>query len=213
MTTAEFKSASGRAQWTMLLLGLAVVLDLIAVPSDLMEYAIMSRIDAGEFISDEEAIANDTRQMVIGLGQVGLIVVCAIAYLIWLYRAHANLPALGATGLKFSPGWAVGWWFVPLANLIQPYRVVAEVWRESVPGAREGGSVPPLVAVWWGAFLIANMLSGQAGRLYGDSTEAAKLMTADVLFAVSDGLSAVAAVLAIMVVRAIDRGQQGRAPA
>lgn len=211
MDATGFRSAGSRAKWTMILLGMALLVDLIAVPSDLMEYNLLSRFEAGEAVSDQEATTNDTRQMIIGLGQVGLFVACAIAFLMWLYRAHANLPALGATGLKFSPGGAVGWWFVPFANLVQPYRVVAEVWRESVPYAGQKGSA--LVAFWWGAFLIANFLSGQAGRLYWDGEEVAELMRADILYAMADGLSVVTAALAIMVVLTIDRGQQWRAAA
>ena len=52
MAATEFQSGSARAQWTMILLGVALVVDLIAVSADLMEYNLLSRIDAGELVSD-----------------------------------------------------------------------------------------------------------------------------------------------------------------
>src|SRR4030095_10643316 len=36
-----------------------------------------------------------------------------IPFLIVLHRAYANLSPLKARNLEFSPGWAVGWWFIP----------------------------------------------------------------------------------------------------
>jgi hypothetical protein len=39
---------------------------------------------------------------------------------VWIYRANANAHALGGD-LSVSPGWAVGWFFVPIACLFKPY--------------------------------------------------------------------------------------------
>ncbi|QYO65100.1 DUF4328 domain-containing protein [Leptolyngbya sp. 7M] len=44
-----------------------------------------------------------------------------VLFLVWLYRAHKNLFSLKPTHLDFSPGWAVGWWFIPFLNLVRPY--------------------------------------------------------------------------------------------
>ena len=124
----------------------------------------------------------------------------------WLHRAHANLPALGATGLKFSPGGAVGWWFVPIANMFQPYRVVAEVWRNSNP-AGGGGMV---VGLWWVLFVGGNIIGSRAGSFYWDSEEPIEVMRADALMAISDGIDVVGAAMAIIVVLTIDRWQSAR---
>ena len=51
----------------------------------------------------------------------------ATAVLMWVHRAYRNLPALGARDMAYSPGWAVGWWFIPFLNLVRPYQVVREI--------------------------------------------------------------------------------------
>ncbi len=50
-----------------------------------------------------------------------------VLFLIWIYRAFGNLSVLKARNLEFSPGWAVGWWFIPFANLVKPFQVVGEL--------------------------------------------------------------------------------------
>jgi hypothetical protein len=62
-------------------------------------------------------------------------VLVVVGSAMWLHRAAANLPALGGSELRFTPGWAVGWWFVPLANLVLPVLIMTEIWRASDPSA------------------------------------------------------------------------------
>ena len=59
----------------------------------------------------------------------------AIAWCVWQHRAHANLWAFARSGLRFTPGWAVGWWFVPIASLWKPFEAVRELWKASDPGS------------------------------------------------------------------------------
>jgi hypothetical protein len=52
--------------------------------------------------------------------------VSAIALLAWLSRAVDNVYWLTARAPRHSPREAIGWWFVPFANLVVPYRIVNE---------------------------------------------------------------------------------------
>lgn len=65
-------------------------------------------------------------------------VVCWIVWLIkvlrWQYIAHANLRALGFPAY-YSPGWAIGSWFVPVVNFLTPYLALRELYHGSAPGA------------------------------------------------------------------------------
>ena len=84
----------------------------------------------------------------------------AVAFLMWIYRASQNLPRLGALGQRFSPRWAVGWWFVPIMFLFRPYQVISEIWRGSSPdSARQPNldwQLKPTSALlgWWWAFWL-----------------------------------------------------------
>ena len=43
----------------------------------------------------------------------GAFLTTSIAFLMWIHRVQRNLPALGAGSLRFSPGWAVAYFFIP----------------------------------------------------------------------------------------------------
>jgi hypothetical protein len=77
-------------------------------------------------------------------------VVAAVPVIVWLRRTRVNLEAFPDARPQIGPSWAVTGWFVPIANLVMPYRVVSEVARFSVRNRSMGA----LVAVWWIAFVV-----------------------------------------------------------
>jgi hypothetical protein len=87
----------------------------------------------------------------------------SIVFLVWTHQAAKNVRAFGQQMLEFTPGWAVGWWFIPFASLWLPYKALREIWRASDPetvGVKEGlawtsSPVPSLFPLWWGTY-IAN---------------------------------------------------------
>src|SRR5579863_1150161 len=84
--------------------------------------------------------------------------ILAIVVFFWIYRAAVNARRLGAANLRHSPGWAVGWFFVPIANLGMPYRAMGEIWRASADPARwQEQRVPSLLRWWWFLGLFASI--------------------------------------------------------
>jgi hypothetical protein len=141
-----------------------------------------------------------------------------VMFLVWLHRAHTNLGALGARNLEFTPGWAVGWWFIPFANLVKPFQAVREVWWESDPDVGESEPVflsaslrtaPTYMGVWWATWLLSNFAANVTGRIYDPDTME-NVEIGGVLFVVTGVLSVVAAVFAIMLVRDITARQAER---
>ena len=96
---------------------------------------------------------------------VGIAIGTIVAFCMWFHRAIANLYALGLGSPRFTPAWAVGTFFIPVLNLFRPYQAAKEAWnhtdavlagdvgRYSV--ARSSG----VVALWWGLWLVSNLLS------------------------------------------------------
>jgi Domain of unknown function (DUF4328) len=75
----------------------------------------------------------------------------------WIYLASANAHALVGDGMRFSPGWAVGWYFVPVANFWKPYQAMKEIWQLS--SGRPDWKMVPAPAVmrwWWGLWLLSS---------------------------------------------------------
>ena len=57
--------------------------------------------------------------------------------------------------MHFAPGWAVGWYFVPIAWFWKPYQAMREIWRASVnPSNWRGAPVSPLLRWWWGLWIV-----------------------------------------------------------
>jgi len=79
-----------------------------------------------------------------GCGQLCSLVVSAVFFCIWIYNANEIAGSISQTKMQFTPGWAVGWFFIPLMNLVMPYRVMTEIWQQAnapthVPNSKVSG--------------------------------------------------------------------------
>ena len=81
----------------------------------------------------------------------------SIFFGMFLYRASDNTWAFGARKLRFSPGWTVGWFMIPILNLFVPYFVLKELWWAS--GDRiEQPHTSGNIKVWWVLWLVGALL-------------------------------------------------------
>lgn len=102
----------------------------------------------------------------VGLTDVLLSLVTIIVFSLWIYRAAANIVAAGTVGFDYTPGWAVGWYFVPIANLFKPYATMRQIWNASHGGqGDELERAEGLLAIWWGCWLLTNIASNISLRL------------------------------------------------
>ncbi|QDH34397.1 DUF4328 domain-containing protein [Porphyrobacter sp. YT40] len=110
-------------------------------------------------------------------------VVSIILVAMWIHRAHANLHEAGLPGLQTSPGWAVGWYFVPIANLFKPFQAMRELWHESHQTADSFTSdAPGTLTLWWGLWVIGNILANVSFRLgtLGDGSNLQPILILDI---------------------------------
>jgi len=151
-----------------------------------------------------------------------------VLFVIWFHRVRANVDCYrDAPAQTLSPGWALGGWFCPAANLWFPALMTMEVWRASDPRARDrGGSTPgrlPLVWAWWltvaGSMVLTIIGYLMRANRDGDDVvvagervvDAEVLRTSALISAAGTALYVVAAVLAIAVVVWITGFQHERA--
>jgi hypothetical protein len=78
------------------------------------------------------------------------------SFVVWLYRARANIAAWPEARPRWTRGWAIGVWFAPFVNFFLGGLVVADVARESAAPRDDDTrrSVVRLVAVWWIALVL-----------------------------------------------------------
>jgi hypothetical protein len=135
-----------------------------------------------------------------------LYVSAVIVFCIWLRRVNSSLR--NQRFLTFTPGWAVGWWFIPFANLYKPYEMMVELWRATDPSRGDDWRFGPrskVLPVWWAFWLLAGLVDNLAGRLsWRASTEHAS-ETALQASIVGDFVGIPAAVLAAWIVWTIQR--------
>jgi len=155
-----YQSARGKATLALWATVITVIMQVFLLASCYQQLALLEGGRNGFGIDQAAANANDSRQNAI-IVAVGVSVVASlITFLVWVYAAHANLHALGCPDIKFTPGWAVGWFFVPLLNLFKPYQVVSEIWRGSDPASllKNIPSSTALIGWWWGFRICTGIL-------------------------------------------------------
>jgi len=102
-----------------------------------------------------------------GITQIISLIASYILVSMWTYRAMKNLHIVHDPNADMKPGWAVGWYFIPFANLVKPFQGMLEIWRGSHHQAGESEKVPAFVGWWWAFWLGSNILANIAVRLGG----------------------------------------------
>jgi hypothetical protein len=153
---------------------------------------------------------------IVGLLNLPVYIFTIITFLVWQHRAYKNLPALKSRNLQNSPGWAVGWWFIPFANLWMPFQVIREMWNESDPDFEEelgflsnSYGTPLIVGWWWAFWIIGNIVTNISGRV-AQAENSVENGTFWIALIVEGVFGIVAAYLAIEVVRGITKRQEMR---
>ena len=221
--TAEepFVSAHGRATVVVALFVAYIAVALFAVAVNLFMLTTDPVVLAAASEGDPEQLTlNDLLQLLVGLAAFVVYLALVVAFLLWLYRASRNVPALGnpKSAVEYSPGWAVGSFFVPFVNLVVPYKAVREVWEKSDPAIRSEDDIrftppssTPLLLGWWLTWLATNVLSNITWRLHSETATPDTLRFVAGIEIAADLIGVVSAALAVIVVRGIDRRQAERA--
>ena len=199
-----YESMRGRERAVVVALLTLIVVDVVAVVFSIVELAMLDRLIAGEPVSDSEIDASNTRASAIGLIQTALLIAVAVFFIRWLRVAYRNADVVAPGLRRYGHGWAIGAWFVPFLNLWRPKQIVNDVWRAGDPSnAPYAARLPVWLNLWWAAWLLTNVLGQVAGRLSLRQDTNEELRTLDYWYIASDATDAVAALLAILVVRRI----------
>jgi hypothetical protein len=125
-------------------------------------------VQLGQFVVGLDYVAGDGVNVWFGTSRVVVVmallalsvtVVTAFIFLFWIHRAMSRAREL-TPALSITPGWAIGWFFVPVASLWKPYEVMSEI----VEGS--GGSAPAyaqqtraLIGWWWGGWIARSFFA------------------------------------------------------
>jgi hypothetical protein len=205
-----YQPLEDRARAAMLALGAALVAAAAVGISAVVDAELL-----GQAMADPGSVSASRLKLGNTLADV-LYIVAAATYLTaatlllrWVHLAAANLRVLGDRPPRYTPGWSVGFWLIPIVNVVMAKRVMNDLWR----AGRPRDEVPVLLHVWWGSWLVAFGLSNVADRAAADSGHLADIQRQDQLDVAASVAVIAAGILAILVVREITRRQTARAAA
>lgn len=169
-----------------------------------IEYSLLSAILNGSsnratLLTDAEAI--DGPRRLVSIVRLLALITTGVSVLRWIYRSNSNLHATASVPIEFSPGWAVGWFFVPIAYLWKPYQAMKEIWRASFDPVGKQVKVSALLPWWWFFWLASNFFGVVTFRLSLSKDLSALVASIGASFASAAADVPAALLLAIIIAR------------
>lgn len=156
----SFRSLSTLTTALVWMLRAGAIVAVLSLVSSWMQLELLSHP-----YTEAQGIENDQREGAIGGFSMVLAIATFVVFGIWIVRAHRNLPALGARHLEFTPGWALGWFFVPIAYFWKPYQAMRALWQNSRDATRPDiQDTTWILPVWWGLWIISLVLGNYLFR-------------------------------------------------
>jgi hypothetical protein len=135
--------------------GAAAAFNALLIVSGVMQLILLSQ----PRITPLAARINAERHALVSVVSLITALAAVTMFLIWIYKTKKKLVELGMTGAEYTPGFSVGCFFIPFANLVLPFRATRELGRASInPPLWRDQESSPLVGVWWISWLITALL-------------------------------------------------------
>jgi hypothetical protein len=215
LVRGEVRPIGGLATAVAVLLGIASLISVGVAIALLNRASLVNDInlDLGPTRGDLTEI-EDADRMAASMNAILAIAILStgIVFIIWQYKYAKNADALTSHPLGLGPGWAIGGWFIPFANLVLP---TLQLRRSASASDPQPGKVPGIVTAWMIAYIAASvMIFAGLGTRPSDNEAIISATEAVTKFARADtyqGLGllvyAAAGILAIFMVRTLTARQ------
>jgi len=189
-----------------------IVVAVIAIGSNFLEYQLLSDYQNGVYTSQELAVADgeasDQRQGSVALAYIAVFIISGFLILRWIHRSNYNARQLGAEEMEFTPGWSIGYYFIPILMFWKPYQAMKEIWKASHnPSNWQSENVSSLLGVWWFLWIVTNMLGQALFRMSNCAEELPELMNLNLVSQASEILSIPLAFVTLSIVNKIYKAQ------
>ena len=213
-----YSSPRSVANAAVLCLTISLLFYGLAFVSQLAEVSLLGRAETTG-ITVAQASANDERQALIGVAWAVLFLITSLVFIVWFHRCYKNLQSLGVDKLRYSSGWAIGGWFIPIANYWVPKQIANDLWRGTEPTddprviMSPSGPMPWFLTFWWVTWIVIGLLNFRVTFSFesADAPTLDNLQRDSQLQLLNIAVWAAGAVLALKVVREITERQEERA--
>ena len=149
--------------------GIKVLSILTSVAWGLFVLAIINRIvvlndiKTGNWSEDLSSRADDADGFASGTAGLALLLSVAtiILMMIWLFRTTKMIRARGFT-TRFGPGWAIGGFFIPLAQIVIPFLMFVDCKKAITFWNGSGTDNRYAILGWWWWLQTGSLLVGRA---------------------------------------------------
>jgi len=195
----DIKPLAGLTKTLCVLLKINIAIMAVAILAGFYQYNTLSNLLSG-VEPDEIFLPSDVVTAGVGLIQSVLAIILGITFLRWIYRTNKNLHAFSGERMTFTPGWSVGWYFIPIANLFKPYQVMKEIWQIS---HKNRAATLSIIGWWWALWFISNVLGRLVVKLILQADDIAGYMASTMTYMVADGVELVLNIVALVLVTRI----------
>jgi hypothetical protein len=193
-----------------LLLAAEIMLDIALVPALLNQRsAVLGVVGGSASLADVRGADHLANRL--SNASVGAVLLIAVVFLVWFYRARGNVEYYEPRFQRRSIGWSLGGW-LPVVNIWVPYQVATDILLDSdqplTGPARSKRRAYGLVRAWWLMWVVRFGLM-VATRLADSSTPHA-FANYDLISVAYQTADLVAAVLLLLVIDLITTAQHQR---
>ena len=193
-------TSAPKTTWLQRSLIALIVIETLSMVSSAMQFSLLSNLP----IDVEAAEANDRRESIMAVCFFAAYVFTSVVFARWIIASHKTVRALGAQGMTITPGWAVGYYFIPFINLVRPYTAMKELWCASVDPQHATTQVAPsLLPGWWALWIINGVLGQIILRMSMNAEGIEMLKTVTVLDIVGSIAGVALSLVALKLVKGI----------
>ena len=82
-------------------------------------------------------------------------IVCIVLFSKWIHRSNKNASYFNLYPMRYSAGWSVGYYFIPILNLFRPYQAMKDIWLGSITPGHNAKHTQ--VKVWWTLWIFETL--------------------------------------------------------
>ncbi len=153
--------AKAAIMWTWIWLAAQALYGAASVYTFLLLLALPGDTPVSFEATPPELETSDWAIAISGLLLFACFLISGFLILKWIHRVNSNAH-LYSSEMNVSPGWNVGFFFIPFANLWKPFQGVRETWEVSTMHNQE---VPGWMRWWWGCWLATNFIGNASFRI------------------------------------------------
>ena len=215
----SFRSVNGLGTAVSILICLVALAQAAVAAANWYTYKVVKDYVEGS-VKDPDRLDRADQVWVLAFGGWLLaLLAAAVVFIVWLWRARGNAELFCYGRHRRARGWVIGGWFCPVVNFWFPKQIVDDVIAASDP--RTPPLLPDLrriprhglVLAWWLTWVATEVIGHMSNPdLASDVQDVSAEALGAGLSTLGVGLTAICAVLAIRVVRLVDRLQMSRPP-